>query len=317
MKLFGKKNKFKFKSLMVQRYRQGHEMRKQRKKFKVSKMFLRNIKTKFLEEYKYVIFGVILIILLGGSIGLIFFSNFFSVSSIIVERTDPKTDIETSIIPMQQKLDVLTGKNIFLINEDEIEYTIRKDFPEMKEINIMKLYPRTLKVRVIEYDLVARIKSSTGKDEMLLNERGMIRNMKTKMLNLPLIEYKSQYDIKEDKMVAMLSPYLALQDRNAIMNGEEVRTILDAKNTFEQNFSLKVTLIQYYPLEREIHLINEKGFTLWLDLTENIDEQLNKLKTAFQDFNIYKIELSYIDLRINNKIIYCTKNSICVSNNKQ
>lgn len=302
---------------MVQRYREAHRMRQERKKFKVSKMFMRNIKTKYIEEYKYVVLGVVFIIIVGGSIGLIFFSNYFNVSTIIVERTDPKTDIETSIIPIQQKLDVLKGKNIFLMNEDEVNDDLHKDFPEMKEIKIMKLLPHTIRVRVIEYELIARIKSSTGKEEMFLNEQGMIRNIKTKIPNLPLIEYKSQYDIKEDKMVAMLSPYLALQDRNTIMNADEVRVILDAQNTFEKDFSLSVNLIQYFPLEREIHLRTERDFFIWLDLTESVEEQLRKLKTAFQDFNIYKIDLAYVDLRIKNKIIYCMKNTVCVSNIQQ
>jgi len=302
---------------MVQRYHEGHQMRKERKRLKVSKLFLRNIKTKIFEEYKYVIIGVFLIVVLGGTIGLVFFSNFFNVSTIVVERTDPQTDIETSIIPMQQKLEKLKGKNIFLINEDEVNDELRKDFPEMKEIAIMKLLPRTIRVRVVEYKIIARIKSSTGKDEMLLNEEGMIRNVKSKIPNLPLIEYKSQYDIKDDKMVAMLSPYLALQDRNRIMNADEVRTILNAKYTFEKDFALKVPLLKYYPLEREIHVVTEKGFTIWLDLTEHIDDQLGKLKMAFQDFNIYKMDLAYVDLRIQNKIIYCTKNAVCVTNNQQ
>lgn len=311
MKLNPFKKSYRFKGYLVQKHRSQHEVRIQRKRFKMSKLLLENIKIKIFDQYKYVILWISLIVVVGGGIGLIYFSNFFSITSVVVERTD----ISTNIVPLQQALQSQLGKNIFLISEEEIEYMLQKQFPEMKEIKIIKLLPRTLKVKVLEYSFIARIRVIDTKEEKLLNEIGMIRDIKTNDNNLPLIEYRNKYDIQEDKMLLLLSPVLAFQDRNIIMSEAELKTILNAKALFEKQFGMKISLIQYFPLEREIHLKTERNFFLWLDLTDNIDEQLMKLQSALQDFNIYKVDLSYIDLRVKNKIIYCTNQSPCVTQN--
>lgn len=307
------KRKYRFHHLLVQKRRQSHTERIQRKHRKISKIFLDNIKTKVFAEYKYIILGVLSILIIGGGVGIIFFSHFFDVMTIVVERVD----IRTNIVPILQFMDKEKGKNILLVNDYEIKHSLHKQFPELKEIEIVKLYPRTLKVYVVEYDLIARIRTRGGKQEMFLNEIGMIRDITAKNDSLPLIEYKNQYDIKDDKMMKILSPFLALQDKNIIMSSEELRTVLNTKSLFEKTFALQVPVIQYYPLEREIHLLTEKHFTVWFDLTGNVDNQIEKLKAALSDFNINAINLAYIDLRIKNKIIYCTQLSSCASFSQQ
>ncbi len=304
-----KKNNSRYHSILVRRVRQQAEPVRFKKKTHAPKLFLQNIKTKFFAEYKYVILGVLVIILLGGGFGFIFFSHFFDVDHIIVERTE----LITNTTPIQQLLDSYQGKNILLISSGEVEFNIVKSFPEIKTITVSKLLPRTLKVKVVEYEIIARIRGVDQTKEMYLNEIGMVRDIPTKNEKLPLIEYKTTYDLQGDETLVMIASYLTLQDRNRIMRADELQTILSAKSTFETEFDMPVTQLKYYPLEQEIHLKTNRNFYLWLDLSVNLELQLAKLKTALRDFNIYKMELSYIDLRISNKIIYCTKNTVCTA----
>jgi hypothetical protein len=60
---------------------------------------------------------------------------------------------------------------------------------------------------------------------------------------------------------------------------------------------------------RELHLLTERHFTVWLDLTQDLNIQLTKLKKSLGNtFNIYEMPLDYIDLRISGqngeKVIY-------------
>lgn len=299
--------------MLVRRSRQFQAPKKEYKRPKVSKLFTQNIKTKFWVEHKYVFLGVLTIVLIGGGIGMLFFSRFFDVDAVLVERTD----LMTNTAPIQTFINSFRGKNIILLNAQELEYELSKMFPELKTVEVSRLLPRTLKVKVVEYPTIARIRGFGQTKEMYLSEIGMVRDIPTKNEKLPLIEYKTVYDLKDAKLLTLLSPYLALQDRNQIMRAEELQDMLAAKDTFEKEFGLPVASIRYYPLEREIHLLTQKGFSLWLDLTEEMNQQFEKLRQALQDFNIYKIELAYVDLRISNKIIYCTPNSPCAIYGKE
>jgi len=78
------KKKGHLRSALVRRYRESHDMRVQRKKIRVSKIFLHNIKVKFWGEYKHLIYGIIFIVFVGGSIGLVFFSQLFNIASIVI-----------------------------------------------------------------------------------------------------------------------------------------------------------------------------------------------------------------------------------------
>ena len=308
MRFFSKKKKkTSYRSALIREHRKSHKLRVKRKRSKVSKVFFDTIRIKFLARYKYIIISVLLILLVGGSIGLIFFSQVFNIAHIVVERTD----IATNIAPIQQKLMPYQGKNIFFVSKDEIDYVIKKSFPEMKTIRISKLLPRTIKLKFEEYPIVAQIKAVGQENVMYLNEMGMVRSIDTKNTKLPLIEYVTEYDLQDEELLPRIAPYLAVQDRNTIMKAEEVTTILESKKIFEEQFSIPIVVVRYYPLEREIHLQTDRDFSLWIDATSPIEKQVEKIQIALADFNIYKIELAYIDLRISNKIIYCTTNSIC------
>ena len=76
---------------------------------------------------------------------------------------------------------------------------------------------------------------------------------------------------------------------------------------------MQVLEIDYLRRARELHLLTERYFYVWLDLSQDLDKQLLKLKKALNELNIYEADLDYIDLRISGqngeKVIYKLKNS--------
>lgn len=67
---------------------------------------------------------------------------------------------------------------------------------------------------------------------------------------------------------------------------------------FTERFDIQVFEAAYLLEAREVHLITNQGFNVWLDMEQDLETQLNKLKNAIPKIDIYKDPLEYIDLRI-------------------
>ena len=101
--------------------------------------------------------------------------------------------------------------------------------------------------------------------------------------------------------------------RNYVDNGSE-HTLLAVdgmsgyKKILEDKFGMRVVEVIYKKVPREIHLLTERDFYIWIDMQNPADEQLKKLKKALVKLDIYTENLEYIDLRIaggnGDKIIY-------------
>ena len=84
--------------------------------------------------------------------------------------------------------------------------------------------------------------------------------------------------------------------------------ILESKNYFEDKFGMKIIRIEYKATAREVHLLTERNFFIWLDIQISFEDQFKKLKKSLVKLDIYTEALEYIDLRIagsnGDKIIY-------------
>ena len=71
---------------------------------------------------------------------------------------------------------------------------------------------------------------------------------------------------------------------------------------------MEIVRIEYKPTAREIHLLTERNFFIWLDIQISYEEQFKKMKKSLVKLDIYTEDLEYIDLRIagsnGDKIIY-------------
>ncbi len=93
-----------------------------------------------------------------------------------------------------------------------------------------------------------------------------------------------------------------------VIDPSKLDYILDTKAYFEDKFGLRVVEVEYKKTAREIHLITEKNFAIWIDIQVSYEDQLKKLKKTLVKLDIYNEPLEYIDLRIagghGDKIIY-------------
>jgi len=135
--------------------------------------------------------------------------------------------------------------------------------------------------------------NSQVKKTYLINAIGYPIKENLENPNLPYIHLKSEDPVNPDQ---------------PIVESGELRYILEANTYFKERFGMRVIEILYKPNAREIHLLTEKNFYIWLDMQRSAEEQLKKLKKAAVKLDIYNTPLEYIDLRIagsnGEKIIY-------------
>lgn len=239
---------------------------------------------------------IIVTALIVLAIYTIFFSNYFRIKNInILKQT---FDNETLAKEITNTLETFIGKNIIFTETNEIEAKIISYFPELEEINVNKNYPNTLEIEFKEYPLVANIinTSSTIKKSYIINSIGYAIKENYEDPNLPNIK------IDSDEPISTQSP---------VLEPNKLTYILDSIKYFEEKFGMAIKEIHYKPIAREIHLLTEKDFFIWLDIQRPFEEQLKKLKKSLVKLDIYTEPLEYIDLRIagtnGHKLIYKRK----------
>ena len=172
---------------------------------------------------------------------------------------------------------------------------IIKSFPQLENISVDKKYPKKLEIKFTKYPLSANVinESSSVKKTYIINQIGFVLKEDYENPELPYIRIKSEEPINTKK---------------AIISKEKLKYILDSMTYFQDKFGMRVKEALYKPVAREVHLLTEKDFYIWLDMQTPFEDQLKKLKKTLVKLDIQKEPLYYIDLRISGqngeKIIY-------------
>ena len=258
---------------------------------KVAKKRKRNNTKRHFINLKWFLVGV-------ASIGMIIFGVYyiFLSGSFIVEETalfENNIRIDHDVI--LSEINVYKDEPILSINKFLLIEELKGKYPEIEHVIVKKRLPNRLHVYISKYPIIANliVHVDNIQRKYLVNQRGMIAMADTEDSNLPYIT------VQRDK---------AYNSKEAVFEEGDIESIIKARKLFEQKFNMQVTEILYLDKARQYHLITEKNFHIWLDLTQNYVSQLSKLKAAEQKLNIHSTPLEYIDLRIagNNgeKVIY-------------
>ena len=190
------------------------------------------------------------------------------------------------------------NKSIFWLDLSEIAKKALSQSPQLQTVKVTKEYPDTISIEFSKYPLAANIinKSSNLKKTYLVNSLGFAVKEDFEKTDLPYITIESDEPINP---------------KNAVIEKTKLKYILDSIVYFEDKFGMKVKEVLYKPIAREIHILTDHDFYLWLDIQRPFEDQLKKLKKIIVKLDIYKESLQYIDLRIaensGDKIIYKRK----------
>jgi cell division septal protein FtsQ len=102
-----------------------------------------------------------------------------------------------------------------------------------------------------------------------------------------------------------------VEDREQIITREHMDYMLEAIQYLKNTMDLEILEIKYLPIAREIHLKTNNNLVLWLGIGRDYKEQIDKLNTIYENAELNKEDLAYIDLRIKDKVIYCSRDTQC------
>ena len=223
----------------------------------------------------------------------IFISSYFKVKDITF--SDQSFTNQALAEEISGTIDSAMNKNIIFLETIELELKIKNLFPELESIKVNKDYPSTLIIEFFEYPLIANIinESTTIRKNYIINSIGFAIKEDLESPELPYIKIESDEPINTEV---------------AVIEKLKLDYILESKTYFEDKFGMKIIRIEYKPTAREIHLLTERNFFIWLDIQISYEEQFKKLKKTLVKLDIYTEDLEYIDLRIagsnGDKIIY-------------
>lgn len=236
----------------------------------------------------FIIIGGILI----GAFYIIFFSSFFTIAKVAVEKNGNAVP-ETAITAFLERL---KGRNILFVGTDPLIQEIEQTFKnEILLVRIKKSYPSAIKAEVEEYPAVVNLRVITADktQKFVLNQIGYSILENTEIKNIPVLVWRT------DK------PFTG---KSIMIKQGKFAPILEAMKKFTEIFGLKIVEGEWKKAQRELHFKTEKNFEVWIDLTADINGQILKLKKALPKLDIYNTPLEYIDLRIaggdSEKVIY-------------
>jgi len=240
------------------------------------------------------IWGLVTIfsMIMGGAIA--FFVFYFSVKEVIIHKDENDLNIRHGEI--LQMLQLVKGKNLFILSEDFLEKQLQIRFPELDSVIIEKDYPQTLRVQVKTSPIVLRLVYSVEGE--LEKFRGYIGE-------------KGRFFINGDDSVFTVYEQNTrkdfIQPLDKIFKKEEISEIFEGKKMLEAVTKRKIVSADLLKNAQEIHFVDEKDIRYWLFLGKDFDVQISKLERTLQEKNIYEKPLLYVDLRIGRKVIYKNK----------
>ncbi len=122
------------------------------------------------------------------------------------------------------------------------------------------------------------------------------------------------FDQEENLELMTISVYglsQPVEDRERVVQKDHMDDILGAISHIKNVMNLETKAIRYLPVAREIHLKTSDNLIIWISIDRDYKEQIDKLATVYEPAELSNEEISYIDLRVREKIIYCPINAHC------
>lgn len=186
--------------------------------------------------------------------------------------------------------------NLFFVSKEEVEYELRRDFPQLKKVNAAKRFPNRLVIRIEERQLWGIYCERQGawteppSSCFYLDTNGTAYEALAAFEGwlLPVIYSPAPPTLGQEATVpGMLEFYGQAQKAVASINGQ----------------ILAMTMSTTTPADVRLRLA--EGWELWVTAERPTAEWLGVIKAVLtKEIGGRRSELDYVDLRFNNKVFY-------------
>lgn len=271
---------------------------KKRKSIKIKNINLEKLKIFWNNKAKYYL---LILLLLITTFFYIIFWPVFKIKNIEII----KQDNITNMIIAYKAVENYRSSSIFWAEKIEILKRLQNYQQNIREIKINIILPNTIKIIIDSYK---------GVFNTTVNEKAFILTE-----NWTLIPSQYSEELMELIIINKFDKNKFL-DYKKFLDTEYIKKIYKIIWDLKENIlSIKIKKITYYVIEREIHIETEKNTTIIFDLNWNSQEQIEKIAIFNKEHkNIERNSIIYIDLRIANKVFYCTTENEyqCINNLK-
>lgn len=222
------------------------------------------------------------------SLYVLFLSHYFSIKNIDIIRQDDLVNIDLSY----KSIDFIRYESIFTQNKIEIQQKLFEYQPHLKDVYVRKIFPDNMKIQISSFPGLLTFEKDEKK--YIITSNGVV---------IPSI-HTNQYK----KIHLKTKENLWIMDYKKIFSEDFIQKISYLITTIQENNSfVTIKEIHYYKKEIEIHIIDNNGTVIIFDLSKDINIQIQKMNIFFKEYrNKIKLWILYIDLRINEKIFYCS-----------
>lgn len=235
--------------------------------------------------YSNRVIPMLFLALASGLLYFVFSSTFFVVSEIeTVGASTFVSDVDLRNLTEEQ----VFGNYIFSINTFDLEETLTKTFQGAQSIRVSKIYPRRIKVEVIERTPIAILKNERSSDYYMVDGEGYILGLASdEYLYLPKILYEGELHVGlfVDKSLVPLYSQLI--------------------NSIEEH-NLKVSTISVN--SRYIYFFLESAIDVFISTKDNVSQSVEIVSDLFKQLSLEGKDVTKIDLRYDKVIVeYDTK----------
>ncbi len=242
-------------------------------------------------------------ILISALIILVFYffflSGMFKIQKIeiLAPENIPKNELQ-DILEQELKTSFLyffQKDSFFLVNDKEVEDKILKEYPDIKEVNLKKKFPKTLILEIKEREEAA-IWCINDNSCFSIDKEGVILGDSTPKI--------SKIEGRENLMVIFLENGEIRKSGETVISEDELNQLFLIENELGKKLEIgleKFTLVS----EERLNVKTIDGWKIYFDLTGDINLDLTKLRLLLEKEipPEDRENLQYIDLRFS-KVYY-------------
>lgn len=246
--------------------------------------YLKFFKKNYIPYYFIISIIIILVII------FVLFWPIFNIKYIEIIKKDNITNMNIAY----KSVEDLRWEKIFNVHEVDIFSKLKNYQDNIKSVDMKMILPNTLKIEVESYKEIFNI--SLNNNNYILVENGTIipSNHSKNLKFLNIIK-----KIDKNKFI----------EYKQIFNPFFIEKINNITSKLEENvLNIKIKELDYYEVERELHVKIENDTIIIFSLDDDLDymSQIEKLVIFNKEYSsIIDSKIYYIDLRIKNKIFYC------------
>ncbi len=253
--------------------------------------------------FKSKFFRVLWIGLVAAIVYFFVFSNYLIINRVEVNGLSRVSSSQVSDLVQSlanQRTAFVPKSNFFLMTKSRMEKTLTAAIPLVKEIKSYKRgWPNKVRIEIVERDpgFILQV----GEKQYLVDEEGIVVKDDTAGLILPIVidQVQENFDIGKP-----------------LPNPKMVAFILSIHKQWGTKISSRINLAKIPgKASNEVQIVSSEGWGVFFDTSRPVTSQLDNLALVLSRQIPAKdrLNLAYIDMRLEKWAYYCFKDTPCVA----